>query len=181
MRTDYITPQECDELIAALPKEYRPIVICAAETGFRIGDLCRAKWTAYDEAEQTLTLVEEKTGKVRTAGVTPRLRMALDGQRARQTAFEKYIFPGREPCKPVSRSTVWRWITRTWSWLHDDSQRVISPHSMRKMYAVERRKAGAEIWEIRDDFNHDRESTTIQYAFADILGRGEGKYTVPLA
>ena len=178
MRTDYITPQECDELIFALPQEYRPIVICAAETGFRIGDLCAAMWSAYDNEEQTLTLIEEKTGKVRTAAVTPRLKIALEAQRARQSCFEVFMFPGRDACKPVSRSTVWRWIKRTWDHLYADSKRVISPHSLRKMYAVERRKSGAEIWEIQQDFNHDRDSTTIRYAFADILGR-EPRYIIP--
>lgn len=171
MTSDYITPQECDDLILALPQEYRPIVICAAETGFRIGDLCRAMWTDYDIQEQTLTLVEDKTGKVRTAAVTPRLKMALEAQRARQSCFEIYIFPGRDMCKPVSRVTVWRWIKRTWAHMFPGNERIISPHSMRKMYAVERRKSGAEIWEIQQDFNHDRDSTTIKYAFADILGR----------
>ena len=177
MRTDYITPQECDELILALPKEYRPIVICAAETGFRIGDLCRALWSDYDPNEQTLTLVEEKTGKERTVAVSPRLKSALDGQRARQSCFEVYIFPGRDAFRPVSRTTVWRWITRTWEHLYPDSDRVISPHSMRKMYAVERRKDGEQLWEVQHDFNHDRESTTIQYFFADILGK-EPRYNL---
>ncbi len=40
MRSDYVYPQEADELIAGLPYEYRQIVLAAAETGFRIGDIC---------------------------------------------------------------------------------------------------------------------------------------------
>lgn len=180
MKTDYITPQEADELIAALPIEHSAIVIAAAETGFRIGDLCKAQWTDYDEAEMTLTLKEEKTGKWRTAGVSPRLKQALQGQRGRQPIFEIYIFPGK-PYHPVSRSTIWRWVVRTWEFLHKDEDRTISPHSFRKMYAVEQRLNGKELWEIKQDLNHDREDTTIKYAFADMLSSKayRTKYIIP--
>lgn len=168
MTTDYITPQEADELIAALPIEHSCIVIAAAETGFRIGDLCKAKWSDYDLTERTLTLREEKTGKQRTVTVPPRLEVALGSQRKRQSMFEVFMFPGK-PYHPVSRSTVWRWVVRTWEFLHKDDKRTISPHSFRKMYAVEQRKDGKELWEIQLDLNHERIDTTIKYAFADLL------------
>lgn len=178
MVSDYITEAEAAELIDALPYEYKAIVATAAETGFRIGDLCRARWSDIDFAEQTLTLSEDKTDKVRTVAVSPKLLGVLTRQRNRQSIFETYCYPTvQQPCKPVSRSTVWRWIKRTWGLLHPESERQISPHSLRKLYAVRQRLAGKSLYDIKCDLNHERDDVTIKYAFADMLGTQEPRYT----
>ena len=185
MRSDYLYDQEADELIAALPYEYRNIVLAAVETGFRIGDLCRAPMWAYDIKENTITLREEKTGKYRTAYVTPRLRVAILGEsekRAGGFALQTYLFE-RERGVGVSRSTIWRWVTRTWERLHKGSGRKITPHSFRKLYAVNLRQKGRSLEDIRRDLNHERIETTCIYAFADLLHEAEiekisGRYTL---
>lgn len=167
MKTDYINPTEADELILSLPQEYRTIVRLAAESGFRIGDICTARWEDYDRDERTLTLKEDKTNKIRTAAVTDRMYLDLALQRLRVPEKERYIFPGRDPGTHVNRCTVWRWVTRTWAWLHSDDERTISPHSLRKMYAVRLLASGKSLGYIRRDLNHDRIDTTMLYAFAD--------------
>lgn len=175
MRSDYIYPQEADELIAALPLEYRKIVLAAAETGFRIGDLCKAQTWAFDAVENTIMLQEQKTGKYRTVAVTPRLRIALIGEGDRDVerlARQKWLFE-RERDTNISRSTVWRWVTRTWERLHDGEGRSISPHSFRKLYAVTKRMNGRSLNEIQNDLNHERIETTMIYAFADLIHEAE--------
>lgn len=176
MTTDYITPTEAAELIDALPYEYKPILRIAADTGYRIGDICAMKWSDIDWEEQNVTLVEEKTGKERTAGLCPSLLEHLQKHKNRQSLFEVYVFPGN-PKSHVNRATVWRWVKKTWGLLYPDSERVISPHSLRKMYAVEQRKRGKSIWDIKTDLNHERDDVTIKYAFADMLGQQPERYT----
>ena len=175
MKSDYMSQQEAENLIAALPYEYRGVLIAAAETGFRIGDLCDAKAWNYDRVEETLTIREHKTGKIRISPVTPKLRQVfegLDGKGIDRMSYKTYLFEhnGR---KPISRSTVWRWVTRTWDRLHDGEDRNITPHSFRKLYAVNKRKAGATLAEIQFDLNHERVETTMLYAFADLLHEAE--------
>ena len=170
MKSDYVYPEEAENLISALPYEYRGILVAAVETGFRIGDLCHAKAWTYDKQEQTITLREQKTGKIRVSAVTPRLLRVLEG--LERLPYKTYLFEhnGHEP---ISRSTVWRWVTRTWERLHDGEERNITPHSFRKLYAVSKRKAGAALIDIQHDLNHERIETTLLYAFADLLHEAE--------
>ena len=175
MKSDYISQQESENLIQAIPYEYRGVLVAAAETGFRVGDLCKARACDFDPREGTITLREQKTGKIRVSSVTPKLRRALeglDGKGIERMANKTYLFEhnGR---KPISRSTVWRWVTRTWERLHDGEDRNITPHSFRKLYAVNKRKAGATLAEIQFDLNHERVETTMLYAFADLLHEAE--------
>lgn len=175
MRSDYVSREEAENLISAMPYEYRGIMYAAIETGFRIGDLCRAKAWAYDKKEQTLSLVEQKTQKTRTVGVTEKLRRVLegvDGRGIETLCFRTYLFE-HDGHRPISRSTVWRWVTRTWDRLHRGEDRNITPHSFRKLYAVNLRKIGHGLGEIQADLNHDRIETTMLYAFADLLYEAE--------
>ena len=175
MKSDYVYPEESDNLISGLPYEYRTIVLAAAETGFRIGDLCKARAIDYNPHEKTIQLREQKTGKIRTAMVTPRLEQALlgtDGKGLERWAWKTYLFE-HDGHKPVSRSTVWRWVTRTWDRLHSGQERNITPHSLRKMYAVGKRQSGWSLCDIQRDLNHERIETTLIYAFADLLHEAE--------
>lgn len=185
MKSDYLTAQEADELVAALPYEYRPIVIAAIETGYRIGDLCAARAHMFDPHERTLIIKEQKTGKYRTVEVSNRLLLAMQGfapDLEKKLLFQKYLFE-REPYVGMCRQTVWRWVTRTWERLHKGEQRSISPHSFRKLYAVNKRLHGASLADIKRDLNHDRIETTMVYALADMLHEAEAAeddYTVTL-
>lgn len=178
MTSDYIDRFDVDELLSALPFEYRAIVSAAAHTGYRIGDLCAAQVSAYDVAENNLTLREEKTGKVRTVECDDALALYC-ARRVHQAHDECAPLFVNHLGRKFSRVSVWRWISHTWGVLHQDDGRVISPHSMRKHYAVERRKSGWTVGQISCDLNHDRISTTLIYAYADQLS--EDHYTaVPL-
>lgn len=175
MKSDYLTAQEAEQLVAALPYEYRPIVVAAIETGFRIGDLCAARTHMFDPRERTLIIKEQKTGKYRTAEVTNRLLLVIQGTAAdldKKLLYQKYLFE-REPCVGMCRQTVWRWVTRTWERLHKGEGRNISPHSFRKLYAVNKRLRGASLADIKRDLNHDRIETTMVYALADMLHEAE--------
>ena len=175
LKSDYVSNEEAEKLISSLPYEYRGIVYAAVETGFRIGDLCSAKAWNFDKNESTLTIVEQKTGKSRTVGVTPKLLRVLeglDGRGIETLCYRTYLFD-HDGHKPISRSTIWRWVTRTWERLHKDEERNITPHSFRKLYAVNRRKCGAKLGDISADLNHERIETTMLYAFADMLFEAE--------
>ena len=182
MKSDYLSSAEAAELVAALPYEYRSIVVLAIETGFRIGDLCAAKAYSVDLSERTLSLCEQKTKKWRTVELTNKALTALQGHAPdleKKLLYQKYLFE-REPLTGMSRQTVWRWVNREWQRLHKAEKRNISPHSFRKLYAVNKRLAGKTLADIRRDLNHDRIETTMVYALADLLHEAEAQeeYTI---
>lgn len=177
MKSDYLSNEEAAELIAALPYEYRSIIVLAIETGFRIGDLCAAKAYSVDLSERTLMLCEQKTKKWRTVELSNKALKALQGyapELAKKLLLQKYLFE-REPLTGMSRQTVWRWVNKEWARLHKDEKRTISPHSFRKLYAVNKRQAGVSLADIRRDLNHERIETTMLYALADLLHEAEAQ------
>ena len=174
MTSDYISRADVNELVSRLPYEYRAIVRAAADTGYRVGDLCAAKVGDYDLEENNITIVEEKTGKQRTVECEGDLAL-LCARRAMQTHDEGAPLFVNHLGRKFSRVSVWRWIVNTWETMHPDDGRVISPHSFRKHYAVARRLDGWSVSQIMADLNHDRPSTTLLYAFADHLS--EDRYT----
>lgn len=184
MKSDYLSNEEAADLIAALPYEYRSIVVLAIETGFRIGDLCAAQAYTVDLQERTLMLCEQKTKKWRTVELSNKALLALQGYAPdlnKKLTMQKYLFE-REPHQGMSRQTVWRWVNAEWNRLHSGEKRTISPHSFRKLYAVNKRQAGMSLADIKRDLNHERIETTMLYALADLLHEAElqDTYTITL-
>lgn len=167
MKSDYLSYMEVTELAEALPLPYRKLVYIAAGTGYRIGDLCAAKSGDYDPATHTLRIVEEKTGKLRS--VTPTQIALTDILLCTWTVDKDKPLIRSFDGKPLTRKTAWRWIKKAWAGLHPYDARQISPHSLRKAYAVYRRKLGYTLGEVQRDLGHDNISTTILYYYADVI------------
>ncbi len=157
-------------MIYCLPAMYRPVVRLAAATGYRINDICNARMCDYDEDAQTLTLRESKTGKVRTVAIKP------DSDAYNAIRYQNKIRPCErtwlmEPTygKPANRKTVWYWMRKAaeYSGISDDL--TLTPHSLRKFYAVRQRMRGKSLQDVQADFGHDRPETTMVYYYADVL------------
>lgn len=88
------------ELTSEDPKIY-PLVVCAACTGFRIGDICNLKWGNVDlkggiEGRGCITLTMAKTGGEVTVMILPRLREVLENAKtikADGATPSPYVFP----------------------------------------------------------------------------------------
>lgn len=59
-----------------------PLIVCAACTGMRIGDVCNLKWADVDLRGGFIDVVTAKTGKRVTLPIFDRLREVLDGRKA---------------------------------------------------------------------------------------------------
>ena len=73
-----------------------PLVVCAACTGLRIGDVCALKWEDVDLDDGLITLRTAKTKKRVTLPIFARLREVLDDARPVEADGSKpspYVFP----------------------------------------------------------------------------------------
>jgi hypothetical protein len=87
-------------------------------------------------------------------------------KRLRQIANNGRLFDGRFGDKPRTRQTVWKDVKKAAKQLQLDGN--IAPHSARKTYAVEDfREHG--LAETQKHLQHDRISTTMLYAFSDLI------------
>lgn len=158
-RTSYLSPRLYNKLYAAMQYENSLALRVCLETGLRIDDVLHLKTSNLKG--RTLFLIESKTKKNAKKVISADL-----AKRLRQIARNGRIFDGRFGNKPRTRQAVWRDVKKAAKKLQLDGN--IAPHSARKTYAVEDFHDNG-LAQTQKDLQHDRLSTTLVYAFADLL------------
>lgn len=163
MRSKYLTDEYITLLESVLTREeWLPLEV-ARQTGLRIGDVCALK--RADLKGTTLSYVAEKTGKAGVAEISAELAAEL---RSRRSPRSKWLFPSRKnPKEHLTRQAVWARLKKACERLGVPPDGV-SPHSMRKAYAVELYKREG-LQAASRALQHDRTSTTELYVMSDFL------------
>lgn len=160
MRSRWVETDEMRLILALLTYPNQLAIEMSLRYGMRIGDVLALR--VEDVRKGAFSYREEKTGKRRRITVNPVLQRDLLGQ-----AGKLYIFEGR---------TDWR-KHRTRQAVYKDIRRAsvalrlgvgISPHSARKVYAVERYERYG-LKKCQALLNHSEEAVTMIYALADKL------------
>lgn len=121
-----LTIEQVEQLIAAAPAYYRPLVTFAAYTGVRLGELCALTWDAVDLEARTARIDKTlyrghlqrstKTGYDRVVPLGSHLAKVLADWLPRCPGSKRgWVFPqpSGEPLNPDSfRETVWRRTVR---------------------------------------------------------------------
>lgn len=161
MRAEYLIERQLDLILAALTPENRLACEVMLATGLRISDVVELPREAV---KYSFIVTEKKTRKRRrvrlSAELVERVRASSEGS--------AWAFPSPvDPARHRTRQAVWKDIKR--------AQRAFrlkvnaSPHSMRKVYAVELMHKYGDIERVRRALNHDHYDTTYLYAMADLL------------
>lgn len=89
-----------------------PLIVCAAATGMRLGDVCRLKWADVDLRGGFIDCVTAKAGVRVTIPIFAELRKVLETQHAKCADDEPFVFPlaAAKYGKPSERSTVVRGV-----------------------------------------------------------------------
>lgn len=162
MRSDYIFSGELQHVLAALTPPNRIACELSLATGLRIGDCLNMR--THKLAER-VTVRELKTGKTRRVYIPAELL-----ERMRQISGKIFVFEHRtNQAKHRSTSAVYKDIKRAARLFRLDSVLQISPHSCRKVYAVEEYHRTKDLKRIQRLLNHEKEAVTIIYAMADMM------------
>lgn len=166
MRSDYIDKDIVGHVLYALTAQNRLVCMVALETGLRVSDIVGLK--TADIKKQSFVLTEMKTKKKRKI----RLREGLRKELLKQ-AGKIYVFEHRtDPNKHRTRQAVYNDIKRAAKLFRIKEN--ISPHSLRKLYAVDLYKKTNSLSKVMDALNHDNDVVTMIYALADILTKKRG-------
>ena len=161
MRSDFLDRDDIAHLYAALTPENALVLRVCVETGLRIGDALSLRTCQL--RQDKITVREQKTGKSRRIRLTKPLRDAL-----RRQAGKTYVFPHRtDQSRHRTRQAVYRDLKRAAKAFRVRAN--VSPHSLRKFYAVERLRQTGDVRKVMRELNHDRIETTLLYALADRL------------
>lgn len=158
MKSKYIEDSELDVLQSALTKnEFLPFAV-SLETGLRVGDVVKLRHE--DIRGGYLYFVAQKTKKAGRSKISRALAREL-----RSANGSEWCFPGKDPKKHLTRQAVWQRIKRACATVGLDAD-GISPHTMRKVFAVECAKTeGAEF--ARRALQHSDLQTTDLYILSD--------------
>lgn len=163
MRSDWVFSEELEHLLAALMPQNRLACRVSLRTGLRIGDVLSLRTEQVRKAR--FTVQEQKTGKRRSVTLPQKLVDEL-----LCWAGEIYVFPGRlNGRKHRTRQAVWKDLRRVAAAFR--LKEHLSPHTMRKSYAVDEYHRTADLKRVQRLLNHDNEAVTVLYAFADELTR----------
>lgn len=170
MKSEYLKPETYEALEKVMQRENVLALRVSVETGLRIDDVLRMKWEDFRKSGK-FVYIAKKTGKKGTKTISKGLKNELF---ARKTGKSEYVFPGRKRGKHRTRQAVWKDMVQA-----ADRIGVLqnaTPHSARKTYAVELRKEEG-LAAVQRELQHQSQTTTMIYAFADLVRQGSGKQT----
>lgn len=161
MRSEWVPKGEMEHILAALMPENRLACEISLFTGLRINDVLSLKTSQVKK--QRFTIREQKTGKTRTFRLPKELY-----DRAMNCAGQFYVFEhrlnGREH---RTRQAVYKDLRRA-ATLFGVKQNV-SPHSLRKVFAVEEFEKHGNLAKVKKLLNHSSEAVTMLYAMANVV------------
>lgn len=160
MRTDYLNPQVYNRLYGVMTYSNVLALRLSLETGLRIDDVLSLR--SEQLKTRKITGIAEKTGKKYQKTISADLFRRLQGVKG-----SVYVFPHRTDQKRHrTRQAVWKNMKKA---AHVCGIELnAAPHSARKTYAVEVFKDGG-LPAAQKELQHDRVSTTMLYAFSNLL------------
>lgn len=164
MRSTYISRPEMGHILAALMPENRRVMRLAMHTGLRVGD-CLALKTA--DLRYRMTVRESKTGKTRRVCIPRGLLAELEANAGRIWVFEGRTDPRKHRTRQAVYKDVKR-VARMYQRAHSIRPGQVSPHSARKLAAVEAYHKGGMAAAQRL-LNHSDPAVTALYALSDLV------------
>ena len=136
---DVLDDDEFERLLNELPDYSRRIVLAAAETGMRAGEIGRLKWEDVDLEAGELRVAQAKNKEFRVVPLTARLQALLDEMRGEITAH---------PTKPVFGTVdIKKGLAAALK--RAGIEKHISLHSFRHQFATRALEAGVSTFHLQ--------------------------------
>lgn len=160
MRSQWVCSAELEHVLAALTLPNRLVCEVCLATGLRVGDVLALKTEKVSKSAR-FTVKEQKTGKSRLVYLPKSLHERLLLQAGRF-----WVFEGRtNPKQHRTRQAVFKDLRRAAKAFRVTAH--VSPHSLRKCYAVAYFERTQSLEKVRRLLNHSSEAVTMIYAMAD--------------
>lgn len=162
-RIRFLEEHELRALFLALSREPNrtaaAVIALLAATGARRGEACNARRSDIDLANRLWTVPLSKSGRSRHVVLSDAAAAIIE----RQLAWAEpsvWLFPGRDPGKPVGN------ITKAWARIKVDAKldSSLRIHDLRHGFASRLVQRGRSIQEVGQLLGHSQLSMTLRYA-----------------
>jgi len=154
MRERVLSEEEEERLVQHSSEHLKPIIITASNTGMRLGEILRLKWSQIDLNTRRIRVENTKSGKNRLIEINQNLYDVLrlkNGQ-------SPYVFPNPDTGKPLT--TVKRAFKSACRRAGIEGLRF---HDMRHTFGTRLIQSGVDIETVRDLMGHHSISVTQRY------------------
>ena len=159
-RSQYIQPPIFNALLLLLHPENAEALRLSLDYGMRIGDVLKMPIEALSSG--VYSFKESKTGKRRRVKLSATHREILASFAGKHYVFEHRLDFHKHRC----RQTVYKDIKRLATAL---GYKGITPHSARKIYAVDAFHKTGDLTKVQKWLNHSDPAVTALYALADVM------------
>lgn len=166
MKSEFCDKKLLEALFYCLTPPNALVAEMCLATGLRIDDVLSIR---TKELGRRMVIHEQKTHKKRTVSISEDLYRRLLGQ-----AGKYYVFEHRtDQQKHRTRQAVYLDMKRAAKAFRLEIN--LSPHSLRKTYAVELYRRTGDITKVQKALNHDSDMVTMIYCFADCYNKKRRK------
>jgi integrase len=154
-----ISETEFKELYTAASPHFRPILLCAYQTGMRKGELARLKWEDVNFKDGYIYIKETKNNESRVVPISDNLKVSLLNSKKKATS--DHVFTTQEGISYSSES-AWK---RAWSTaLRRSRIEKCRFHDLRHSFATRLVMAGVDIVTVQELMGHKDISMTKRYS-----------------
>ena len=183
---DILSGSEIEQLLSHVTSvKYRAILMTAYGAGMRISEACSLHISDIDSRRELIHIRDGKRGRDRYVMLSQRLLLFLRGYYKLSRPCEPYLFPGKNPDRPVSDTAVRSALRKTVQ--AAGLRKRVTPHVLRHSFATHLLETGTDIRTIQVLLGHGSIRTTARYAQVsathightksplDLIGTPEGK------
>lgn len=183
---DILSGSEIEQLLSKVRSiKHRAVLMTAYGAGMRISEACSLHTSDIDSKRELIHIRDGKRGRDRYVMLSQRLLLFLRGYFKLIRPREPYLFPGKNPDRSISDTSVR-------SALHQAAKALgirkrVTPHVLRHSFATHLLETGTDIRTIQVLLGHGSIRTTTRYAQVsathigrtksplDLIGTPEGK------
>jgi len=156
-----LSPEEVLRFLEAVrPGRDRVLLQTTYACGLRLGEVTHLRVADIDSARRVIVVRQGKGQKDRLVPLSPRL---LEVLRAywRTDRPQLWLFPGRDPAKPLNGTTIQRLCQRVVTRL--GLTKRVTPHTLRHSFATHMLEAGVDVRTVQAILGHTDLTTTANY------------------
>ena len=156
-----LSPAEVAAIFQSTPNlKHRTILMTIYAAGLRVSELINLRVTDIDSQRELICVRQGKGHKDRQVMLSPKLLAAL------RTYWKRYrprtwLFPGRNPERPITQATVWRICDQARAAAH--LTKLVSPHTLRHCFATHLLEEATDLRRIQILMGHRHLKTTARY------------------